>query len=211
MRLLLIVYNDTNSNADRVGTSGVLEVLLTPNSLQTTQNAEWQYILENQLIWTSYSPVTSNTNLYDFADLIITGVIYFRVMDGSLYSNVLKYTRTSSPVGSIILILNIDTVESQGWENHAGHMSVTITDVNNSQIYFASHGLGYTSGDILLNPITVSQLPLTIATYEYTAGASPGPDIDAHDSGLYTLSNYTNNDSVSVGMGDIGSITLNHN
>ena len=206
-----IVYNDTNSNADRVGTSGVLEVLLTPNSLQTTQNAEWQYILENQLIWTSYSPVTSNTNLYDFADLIITGVIYFRVMDGSLYSNVLKYTRTSSPVGSIILILNIDTVESQGWENHAGHMSVTITDVNNSQIYFASHGLGYTSGDILLNPITVSQLPLTIATYEYTAGASPGPDIDAHDSGLYTLSNYTNNDSVSVGMGDIGSITLNHN
>ena len=153
---ITIVYSDTNSSADRTGTSGMLEVLLTVNSLQTTQNAEWQYIKDNQLNWTSYSPVTSNTNLYDFADDLITGIIYFRIEDGSLHSNVLKYTRTSSGGGGSGLTIQSSqpnsgsgTLNFQGGEpNEVLTLNFTVT----------ADSLGTFDGISFTSPVSVASL-----------------------------------------------------
>ena len=185
-----IVYSDTNSSADRTGTSGVLEVLLTSPISNLTVSAQWQYIKDNQLTWTSYPPVTSNINLYDFADDLITGIIYFRIEDGSLHSNVLKYTRTSTPSGGGGLTIHSSTPNSgagtldfQGGEpNEVLTLNFTVSAAPSSPGP-AFSGISFTSpvsvGSLDIahltrtGTITLNSLGAAISNYQFSPNNTP--------------------------------------
>ena len=174
---ITIVYSDTNSSADRTGTSGLLNVSLT-GSYQTTQSAEWQYSLDN-VTWEFYSQVTASTNLY-VLDMLITGDIYFRVEDGSLHSNVLKYTRTSSGGGVSGLTITasqpnsgLGTLNFQGGEpNEVLTLNFTVTTDSLSTF----DGISFTS-------------PVSVASID-SAHLTRTGSITLNSSGLAS-SNYT--------------------
>ena len=89
---ITIVHFDTNSNADRVGIDTYEVTLLTSDVANLTSNAQWQYSTDN-INWINLIQVISNTST-----VVSTAVgdNYFRIEDGSLHSNVLKYTQVSA-------------------------------------------------------------------------------------------------------------------
>jgi len=96
---ITIVWQDTQVSTDRIGsgTPPVSIVIGQTGSYQTTQSAVWEYSTDN-INWDNTSQVGGGIN--DVISIsttfyVLSGDTFFRIKDGLLTSNVLKYTLTS--------------------------------------------------------------------------------------------------------------------
>ena len=98
---ITIVYFDTGLDTDRVGIDISISTLITSNLSDLSQNAEWQISTDN-VNWNSSSTVNNTSQyIYTYTGL---GDTYFRIKDGSVYSNVLKYTQVQPQLRTLTLI-----------------------------------------------------------------------------------------------------------
>ena len=145
---ITIVHFDTNSNADRVGIDTYEVTLLTSDVANLTSSAQWQYSTDN-INWINLIQVISNTST-----VVSTAVgdNYFRIEDGSLHSNVLKYTQVSAAY-----TLNMSNQPATPGNPYVvGTVTVNVTPATIVLDVFGGASSGNTTiGEIKVNSISI--------------------------------------------------------